>query len=79
MEESLLERRAVRALASRRISQSAVGTFPQVCEGARAPSGRRRRSRRYSGRVLGNSQHHQGSQLLAAVMDRWRHSADLGP
>ena len=52
---------------------------PQVCEGACAPSGRRRRSRRYSGRVLGNSQHHQGSQLLAAVMDRWRHSADLGP
>ena len=39
---------------------------PQICNGARAPSGRMT-----SKCSVQEVQHHHGSQLLAAVMDRW--------
>ena len=65
LKESLMKRRAARALAARQSSQ--------VCKGARARLDEDNDARvAYSNDcfVLG-VQHYHGSQLLAAVMDRW--------
>ena len=71
-EESLPEQRAERTLAARRNYQNRSRDVPQICKGARAPSGRRPRNRWCfcNDRLVQGVQHHPGSQLLA-VMDRW--------
>ena len=75
-DESLLERRAVRTLAARRNYQTALGSclkFMQKCTLLLVADGV------IDGALVAYSndclllgvQHHQGFQLLAAVMDRW--------
>ena len=59
---------------------------PQICKGARTSSGRRRRNRQIEAASVPYSndgfvqgvQHHHGSQLLAAVMDRWPPNSRFG-
>ena len=83
-EESLLERRYVRALAAPWNYQTTMGTFFKFVEKRALPlvedveiNGA---SVAYSNDCFVHGvQHHHRSQLLAAVMDRGRHSTALGP
>ena len=65
-EESLLERRAVKSLAARRNSQTALGSLH--CLWSQTTNSRAAFSKDC---LLQGVQHHHVSQLLAAVMDRW--------
>ena len=76
LEESLLEQRDVRTLAARRNYQTALGTFFKFVKERAVPLVE---DVEFDGALVAYSndcfvqgvQHHHGSQLLAAMMDRW--------
>ena len=80
-EESHLERRDMRTLSARRNYQTAIGKFLKFVKERALPLDEDVEIDgalvAYSNDFVQGFQHHHGSQLLATVMDRGRHSALL--
>ena len=82
-EESLVERKAVRTLPARRNHQTALGTFLKFVKERALPLVEDVEIHRalvaYSDDCIDHGvQRHHGSQLLAAVMDRWPSFSRIG-